>query len=549
MNKSYFLLKQQIFNIKERLKGQKIHSVFTWQKNELVLELDSNYLCIQIGSQTPYILLKDLFNIKGAKFPFFEQITGQHISSVNIHTFDKRVDIFCDTYTIVIFFYGRQPNIFLYRNNEICAHFKEYNKSILLSERLDLYVFPEITIEAFMIEAEKHSDLTLKKFISLLFGNLSATLISEILYRVKIDEKIRVNGINKEKAESLIKTFVKLDSELSDGLSYIYYYENKIRRLSLIRFYLFEDNGYNYEVYSDLNKAWSVFSGKITVEREYDKLYKKLSTLIEDKLNYLNRSLKKLSEFEDIRTKKEEAELKGNLLLTFQHQIKQGNTFTEVNNIFSEAQETVKIKLSPSKTIIENAQQYFNKYKNVAEKAQITEIKKQTLKTENEKILELAKHFKNADSLSNLKKMEIEFEKTGLIKTQVGNERKRSVTENMFKKIMIDEQRKIYIGKNGENNDRLTFQFAGKNDLWFHAQGVPGSHVILKKSSSEEQVPSDIIKTAARMAAGHSRAKHSANVPVIYTEVRYVSRIRKALPGTVNVRNEKVIFVEPITLN
>jgi len=82
-------------------------------------------------------------------------------------------------------------------------------------------------------------------------------------------------------------------------------------------------------------------------------------------------------------------------------------------------------------------------------------------------------------------------------------------------------------------------------DIWLHAQGVSGSHVILRTAGKPEQMPAKVVAKAAALAALHSKAKHAGLVPVIWTERRYVRKPRKALPGIAVCLQEKNLFVEP----
>ncbi|HEM48921.1 MAG TPA: DUF814 domain-containing protein, partial [Caldithrix sp.] len=121
-------------------------------------------------------------------------------------------------------------------------------------------------------------------------------------------------------------------------------------------------------------------------------------------------------------------------------------------------------------------------------------------------------------------------------------------SQSTFKHLILEDDWQVYIGKSGDNNDELTFNFANKYDLWFHVQGVSGSHVILKIKQKDQVPPHHILEQAAGIAAANSKAKHSTTVPVIYTQVRHVSRIRNAPKGTVTTRNEKILFVEPLEI-
>jgi len=202
----------------------------------------------------------------------------------------------------------------------------------------------------------------------------------------------------------------------------------------------------------------------------------------------------------------------------------------------------MRIKLNPHKSISENAQIYFNKYKDKNKMRLTQNIREDTLEDELNLISDLENKITNSGNLAGLRKIHSKLIELNLI--QEASSSSRPVMP--FKHLLLGKKWDVYIGKSGENNDALTFKFAKKYDYWFHAQGVPGSHVILRNPHGDQTPPKRIIEQAAGIAAASSKAKHSSTVPVIYTQVRYVSRIRNAPKGTVNVRNEKTIFVEPL---
>lgn len=102
----------------------------------------------------------------------------------------------------------------------------------------------------------------------------------------------------------------------------------------------------------------------------------------------------------------------------------------------------------------------------------------------------------------------------------------------------------VRVGRSARDNDELTTGHSHARDLWLHAQGVTGSHVILRCAG--RHVPADVIDEAARVAAHYSRARTSSTVPVLVAERRYVRKPRKAAPGTVSVERAKTLFVEPV---
>ena len=93
----------------------------------------------------------------------------------------------------------------------------------------------------------------------------------------------------------------------------------------------------------------------------------------------------------------------------------------------------------------------------------------------------------------------------------------------------------VLVGRSARDNDVLTFKIARKNDLWFHSQQTSGSHVILRRPDRKHQFQKSSIMEAAAIAAFFSRAKNSESVPVIYTEVKHVRKLRKGRPGQVPI--------------
>ncbi|MBI5575522.1 MAG: NFACT family protein [Deltaproteobacteria bacterium] len=100
----------------------------------------------------------------------------------------------------------------------------------------------------------------------------------------------------------------------------------------------------------------------------------------------------------------------------------------------------------------------------------------------------------------------------------------------------------ILVGKNNVGNDRIVKELASPDDLWLHAQGIPGSHVLIKVSPKEE-TPNEVIEEAARLAVFHSKAKGQSNVPVFLAEARHVSKFKGAKPGLVRIAKYSTINV------
>ncbi len=103
----------------------------------------------------------------------------------------------------------------------------------------------------------------------------------------------------------------------------------------------------------------------------------------------------------------------------------------------------------------------------------------------------------------------------------------------------------VLIGRNNRQNDQLTFRIAGDYDLWFHTQEIPGSHVLLRLEPGAIADQADL-QYAADLSAFYSRARQSEQVPVVYTEPKYVYKPKGAKPGMVVYKQERVIWGRPL---
>ena len=114
-----------------------------------------------------------------------------------------------------------------------------------------------------------------------------------------------------------------------------------------------------------------------------------------------------------------------------------------------------------------------------------------------------------------------------------------------FRIFTVDGGFEVWAGKNSANNDLLTLRYAKPDDLWFHARGGSGSHVVLKVRSGKGEPGKKAREQAAGIAAYYSKMKTSGTVAVAMTEKRYVRKPRGSAPGAVVLEREKVIFIHP----
>ncbi|MFC1887820.1 NFACT RNA binding domain-containing protein, partial [Candidatus Cloacimonadota bacterium] len=121
-------------------------------------------------------------------------------------------------------------------------------------------------------------------------------------------------------------------------------------------------------------------------------------------------------------------------------------------------------------------------------------------------------------------------------------------TRSAYRSLKINDNWEILVGRTSKENDLLTTKTANPYDWWFHTRIFKGTHVVLRNYGKKGELPEELLNLSCRIAAYFSKAKKSANVPVDYTQIRYVRKPRKSPPGFVVYTNQKTLYVDPLSL-
>ena len=236
----------------------------------------------------------------------------------------------------------------------------------------------------------------------------------------------------------------------------------------------------------------------------------------------------------------------GHILMAALHRIRLGNTSVTLPDVYDPSGPPVTIPLQANRLPHENAAAYLKRSRKVEKARPILTRRRQAARTEIDRVEALLDRLNRADSRKEVEKIRNELAAAGWLKRRA---RKPTTGRNAPAKTYPRRYRTsdgwtVLVGRNNVENDRLT-KGSAKDDLFFHAQGCPGSHVILKREGRRQKPSETALREAASLAAYWSKARSSGTVPVNCTEVRYVQKPRGAAPGLVNVRNEVTLFVAP----
>ena len=273
---------------------------------------------------------------------------------------------------------------------------------------------------------------------------------------------------------------------------------------------------------------------------ERDRVNQQASELIRRVENELEKNRKKLGKQEEELLATENAEefrQKGELLTTFLHQVPNDQDQVELDNYYTG--EKIIISLDKALTPNQNAQRYFKRYQKLKEAVKhLTSFIEETRATI--LYLESVETALAQASLTEIAEIREELIQTGFIRRRQREKiQKRQKPE---KYLATDGQTIILVGRNNLQNDELTFKIAKKDELWFHAKDIPGSHVVITGNLQ----PSDEVKTdAAELAAYFSKARLSNLVQVDMIETRKLNKPTGGKPGFVTYTGQKTLRVTP----
>ena len=233
--------------------------------------------------------------------------------------------------------------------------------------------------------------------------------------------------------------------------------------------------------------------------------------------------------------------LYGELITANLYRIERGARSLVAENYYEETQPVLTIPLDPLLTPQQNAAKYFKRY-NKAKSAEI-HLREQISKAESERTYldSVLQEIAQSETEQEFHEIRRELQETGYLRrSKEKKELKRSFAPL---ELRSSAGLRILVGRNNVQNDQLTMKKADKRDIWFHAQKIHGSHVILCTDGTQPDEKS--VTEAAALAAYYSQAREGSNVPVDYTPVKYVRKPTGARPGFVIYETYRTVYVNP----
>ncbi len=287
-------------------------------------------------------------------------------------------------------------------------------------------------------------------------------------------------------------------------------------------------NGYRMRIFDSVSRLLETYyASKDAVARIRQKssdLRKIVQTALERNYKKLDLQEKQLRDTEN----RDRYRINGELLNTYGYELQGGEKELRCLNYYTG--EEVRIPLDPRLTAGENAQKYFDKYNNLKRTSEALTGQTEEVRREIDHLESIAASLEIARKEEDLVPIKEELTEYGFIRRHRTDGKKVRVTSKPFHYLSSDGFH-IYVGKNNYQNEELTFRMADGNDWWFHAKGIPGSHVIVKTEGKE--LPDRTFTEAGALAAYYSKGRGNEKVEVDYIQKKHIRKVAGAAPGFV----------------
>lgn len=297
----------------------------------------------------------------------------------------------------------------------------------------------------------------------------------------------------------------------------------------------------NRKTFENINDSVRFAYYKASHLRRFNKRLQSIRPKLVKSLEKAGKAIQQLEKADKANERADNYEECGHLLMAHAHkEHDRSKEIIEVEDFYSE-KECRKIELKPKLSIAENAEDYYDRAAKARRRIAESKRREKELKNEIEKIEQILESLDEVKNLYELQDWEKQHEEELMeLGISGGTGQKKSSPYYVTK----FDRYEIWIGKNAKSNDKLT-SAAHKEDIWLHARGASGSHVVIRMNNTPEKPPMHVIHRAASYAAWHSKLRGSQMVPVIFTKRKYVIKSKGAPAGSVRVQREEVVMTEP----
>ena len=578
-----------VYELNQTILNAKISKIAQPENDELLFTLKGSNgqfrLAMSASASLPFLYLTETNKPSPLTAPNFCMLLRKHIANgriikiyqphmeriirFDIEHLDEMGDL-CQK-TLIVELMGKHSNIIFCSSDGTIIDSIKHVSSMMSSVREVLpgraYCIPatqedklnplEVTEEVFM-ESVMKKPVSITKAIYSSFTGISPVIANEICYRASIDGDMPVDSLDADGKKHLFHNF----SWMMEDVKNHNYCPNIITRgrepIDFSCFRLSEyvhtaldqkimqntdhadTNAYTMTEYDSISKVLEEYYASKNIytrirQKSVD-LRKIVSTALERNRKKYQLQQKQLKDTE----KRDKYKVYGELIHTYGYDLEEGAKQLEALNYYTN--ENVKIPLDPTLDAKANAQKYFDKYGKLKRTYEaLTDLIEET-KSEIDHLESIATSLDIALTEDDLVQIKEELVEYGYIKRK-RTDKKAKIKSKPFHYISSDGYH-MYVGKNNYQNEELTFKFATGNDWWFHAKGMPGSHVVVK-TNNETDLPDRMFEEAGKLAGYYSSGRDSDKIEIDYLQKKNVKKPNGSAPGFVVYYTNFSLTVHP----
>ena len=556
-----------VYELNQNILNSRISKIAQPEKDELLFTLKGQNgqqrLAMSASASLPFLYLTKQNKPSPMTAPNFCMLLRKHIANgkiVKIHQpgleriihfeiehFDDLGDLCRKTLTIELM--GKHSNIiFCTEDGAIIDSIKHISAQVSsIREVLPgrTYFIPETThkenplqtSESFFLDTVLRRPESICKAIYNSYTGISPVIASEICFRSGIDADLSTSALNADEKLHLYHNFDWFLTDLKEAAFTPNILYRKKEPIEFSSFLLTEYNDCEQVTFDSVSEALETYYAARNV---YTRIRQKSSDLRRIVHTALERNRKKytLQQLKDT-DKREKYRIYGELLNTYGYQAQEGAKKIEALNYYTN--EMITIPLDEQLSPLENAQKYFERYNKLKRTHEALTTLIEETKNEIEHLESIATALDIALLEDDLVQIREELMEFGYIRKKRGDKKAKIKSRPLH--FVSSDGFHMYVGKNNYQNDELTFKFATGNDWWFHAKGMPGSHVIVKTESGE--LPDRTFEEAGKLAGFYSKGRENEKVEIDYLQKKNVKKPNKSAPGFVVYYTNYSLTIHP----
>lgn len=542
--------------LQDKIVGSRIYKIAQPEKDELLLTIKGSggqvRLLMSADASLPLIYLTEKNKTSPLTAPNFCMLLRKHLQNARIVSVTQpglervvklelehlnELGDLCRKY-LLIELMGKHSNIIFCDDKNMIIDSIKHISGMVSSVREVLpgreYFIPKTQDKEELLEASlqkieqilKNKNMPVFKAVYTGFTGISPCIAHEICYRAGVNPDETTGELSVEALSSVAQHLFALASDIKEGIFLPnVVYENK-QPVEYAATRLSSYSGENVKIFeriSELLEYYYAEKNAITRIRQRSvDLRRIVQTALERNVKKYDLQRKQLEDTQ----KREKYRVYGELLNAYGYGVEPGAKSMETLNYYDN--QMITIPLDQTLTAGENAKKYFDKYQKLKRTYEaLTNLTKETA----DEIAHLSSISTSLDIAlkeEDLVQIKEELIESGYIRRK-GNAKREKITSKPFH--YVSGGYHIYVGKNNYQNEELTFKLAVGNDWWFHAKGIPGSHVVVK--SNGDELPDTVFEDAGRLAAHYSQARGQEKVEIDYTQKKNVKKPNGSKPGFV----------------